>query len=1073
MGRLKKGMPQGGGLRHQRQGYWRRPAVLFLEAVATLLGFAFLTFAVLTIWLIQAGPIELSFIKPLLERNLNREIGGIHVVLGRTVLAWGGWQRTMELRAFDLHLRDAQRELAVIPQLSIALSKTALLKGTVAPTRIELIEPSLTLTRRVDGSWAVATDGTVSSQAGDVNLGELARKFVTSTDQPEAISSLSQFGIRGGRVRLIDQFSGVTWQFAPLDMQVTRQGADVGGIMSVESRQFGSPARLLGEFHYNDQRVYTTWTTKGLEIGTLGLLVPEMTPLANSHLTLAARIRTAIDFNGMIDPVQIDIRGGSGEIVDSSLFAAPLLLKGIHLGMEFDLNKDHVRLDELNLDLGDHALRISGSIDGILGARPIAAEFALAGKNWTVASLVSAWPRGAADNARQWIAENISAGRIDEVTAAARLSLPRGEALTLDGLEGTFSGSDLTVHYLRPMPPIEGGAVRAHFDQHALTGQILAGHAGGIVIQSGQISFEALDQPDQWIDVRGQMNATVKEALQLLDNPRLGYASKLGLKPELAEGDAHVGLHIRFPALKDLGFDKVTIEAEADLANAGLKNALFGKDASQGALKLKVTNTDMLAAGELHLGSVPITMEWQENFTPRADMVRHVRARADVTADQAAELGFDYRTFLTGMAHGDITYEVDSHKRGTLTGSLTLDRMTLSVPLMHWQKPVGVPAQANIILLLDADRPRSISHFSLASADLDIIGKASFTDDGSTIRDAQFERIHLAGTNLANAGYRRDNDGYIFSLGSGTLDAEPLFKERKHRTPKDPNAPETPFKVQAQHLNSVRLGEDRALSDATIELEHDAHWWNIIKLSAQVGGSRLEFLYAPDAVGRHLLAVHTKDGGAAMKVLDITDSIKGGDLTIGGVAKDDEPGRPLRGTFRMGSYRLLNQPFLVRFFSVASLTGFIDALTGEGFLMDDTEATFTRTGGVLDVHSSHSTGPSLGGTACGRIDTDNNHIDMNGTLAPAYLVNGILDYVPVIGPWLQGGKGKGTFAFTFNLEGSLSEPQIDVNPLSLLTPGFLRNLFSDDDAGCGNDGKSKPANKKPAPHAPAPDRNNK
>jgi len=44
----------------------------------------------------------------------------------------------------------------------------------------------------------------------------------------------------------------------------------------------------------------------------------------------------------------------------------------------------------------------------------------------------------------------------------------------------------------------------------------------------------------------------------------------------------------------------------------------------------------------------------------------------------------------------------------------------------------------------------------------------------------------------------------------------------------------------------------------------------------------------------------------------------------------------------------------------------------------------------------------------------------------------------------MGGEGKGLFAFTYSVKGALDDPEINVNPLSVLTPGFLRWIFEAD-----------------------------
>jgi len=43
---------------------------------------------------------------------------------------------------------------------------------------------------------------------------------------------------------------------------------------------------------------------------------------------------------------------------------------------------------------------------------------------------------------------------------------------------------------------------------------------------------------------------------------------------------------------------------------------------------------------------------------------------------------------------------------------------------------------------------------------------------------------------------------------------------------------------------------------------------------------------------------------------------------------------------------------------------------------------------------------------------------------------------------LNGGeKGGGLVAFNFSMKGSTDDPEVTMNPLSALTPGFLRHLF--------------------------------
>jgi hypothetical protein len=49
--------------------------------------------------------------------------------------------------------------------------------------------------------------------------------------------------------------------------------------------------------------------------------------------------------------------------------------------------------------------------------------------------------------------------------------------------------------------------------------------------------------------------------------------------------------------------------------------------------------------------------------------------------------------------------------------------------------------------------------------------------------------------------------------------------------------------------------------------------------------------------------------------------------------------------------------------------------------------------------------------------------------------------LPLFGPLLTGPRGDGVFAMTFAIQGSLSAPQVIVNPLSVITPGVTREIM--------------------------------
>jgi len=62
------------------------------------------------------------------------------------------------------------------------------------------------------------------------------------------------------------------------------------------------------------------------------------------------------------------------------------------------------------------------------------------------------------------------------------------------------------------------------------------------------------------------------------------------------------------------------------------------------------------------------------------------------------------------------------------------------------------------------------------------------------------------------------------------------------------------------------------------------------------------------------------------------------------------------------------------------------------------------------------------------------------------IINSLLGQIPILGTILTGEKGGGIFAASYKVRGPVEKPEMSVNPLSALAPGFLRNLLS----GTGN-----------------------
>ena len=83
----------------------------------------------------------------------------------------------------------------------------------------------------------------------------------------------------------------------------------------------------------------------------------------------------------------------------------------------------------------------------------------------------------------------------------------------------------------------------------------------------------------------------------------------------------------------------------------------------------------------------------------------------------------------------------------------------------------------------------------------------------------------------------------------------------------------------------------------------------------------------------------------------------------------------------------------------------------------------------------------MGLSASGIVFNKNDTMDLTGTFMPANNLNRAVSAIPVLGRILSNGKDQGLIGVTFRLTGPHEDPNLQINPLSLVTPGVFNRIF--------------------------------
>ena len=1045
---------------------------------------------VLLAWRLSTGPISLAFLSPYIEDALSTGDGSFRVSVEDTILTWAGWERTLDIRLVGARAigRDGVL-IATVPEMSMSLSAGALMRGKIVPRSIELFRPSLSLVRRTDGGIAIAFDGEEKAAGGAVE--DALAELLAPPNGDSTFGRLLRVRVTDADLTLRDQGLGVSWKAPSSQIFLSRDAVGIKGDVSLDLEVADRRAHIgaFAEYQREAGRIDLGFDLADLNPVVFSPISPQMAPLAAVDVPLQGTVTLSLTVDGAVEGVGFDLTGGKGRLTLPDPAAQRLEISGLAVRGRFEGRAGLVEIEDLSIDLGkkgelrlgaptDHvwplqALRASGRyriddgrlevaslktemdgvraeisavVAGIGGAMTIDAKGAL----FDVPSdkVGRYWPRRWGTDANEWCVANLSGGLIRRADVEVSLHSKDDGGFDVVSLAGTMSLEDFTVDYLAPMPKAAKVDGTAKFDKKQFDITILRGQVAGLTTTGGRLLFTGLDAYDQYMDIDLRLDGPVRKAIELIDHKPLGFASVLGMDPGSMSGTASTRVKLRFILEDALTRDQVEVLAVSKLRGASVKNARFGYDVGNAELDLEVDKTGMNATGAATLGTVPVHLEWRENFVDKAAFRSrfHIVGRVG-DEERIGQLGLDFPPFsgefMQGNMGADVTVTTfhDGHSR--LQARIDMADLALAIPAAQWSKPRGAPGKADIDVVLVDGRVSEVSRFVVAAADLSLDGSVGVAADGSVER-IDLDRLAFGRTDMGGVLFPRAAGGWDADFKGAAFDLASRLDDLLHGAPDVAENGKTPPFSISFNLDRVWLGAGREMTNVAGAITSDGDKWKRMQLQARLGdGKPFEVFLVPSDDGLRHLTIQAEDAGTMLRTLGYYDNMVGGTLELTGRIHDTRPGAPIEGKLVIKDYRVIKAPTLAHLMSILSLTGIIEALEGEGLAFNEMQAPFLLDGGVLNVKNARATGMSLGYTASGKIYTSPAEVvDIEGTVVPAYAINSVLGNIPVIGDLFTGGeKGGGVFAATYTMTGSLENPKLSVNPLSALAPGFFRNLF--------------------------------
>ncbi|MCC6303870.1 MAG: hypothetical protein IT545_01600, partial [Rhodobacteraceae bacterium] len=715
----------------------------------------------------------------------------------------------------------------------------------------------------------------------------------------------------------------------------------------------------------------------------------------------------------------------------AGVFAAPLAFADGVLDLRLGLAP-------LTLEIGQIAARGAAPAPGApapgLRGR---ARVAAAAAGWEVAvdvavdaiahdRLLAAWPLGLAPATRRWLAGNVLTGTLRDVRAALRLH-PGQEPLIAIG--GDFDGAEVRV--LPRQPPIRDGAGYIVLHERAYTLVLDAGRldpgAGGPIDVAGSV-FRVPDvtlrpaRAEIDLVARGSVAAT----LALLAAPPFGLARPAGGTPDPGTGSVSVAGRIELPLIARLAAPDIAFDLEGEIGDFRSDGLLAGHELAADRLALAAASGgEVVIAGRARLDGVPLEGRWSRPAAPGGGAGR-VAGTVELSPRFVAAFRLPVAPgTVEGAAAADFTIDFPAGGAAPRL-RLTSDLAGLGLRLAEagWSKPG--PARGRLLVEGTLGRPVELARLLIEAPGLMAEGTARLASADRPAA-AEFARLRLGDWLDGRVEVASRDGAPAISVRGGTLDLRAM--PAAGVAAGTGRAGRAPAPVELV-LDRLVISDKIALTDFRASLVSAGglagRFHGLLNGEVALEGR------AEPVDGRTALRVTAADGGAVLRAAGFFGRARGGALDLVLLPRRDGPGQ--EGRLRIsGGMRVQDAPVLASLLSAISVVGLIEQMAGPGIAFSEVEADLRLTPAGIEIANGTALGPSMGVTLAGIYAAGSGRVDIQGVISPLYLLNAA--------GGLFSRRGEGLFGFTYRIRGEAANPRIDVNPLSVLTPGMFRDIF--------------------------------
>ena len=688
------------------------------------------------------------------------------------------------------------------------------------------------------------------------------------------------------------------------------------------------------------------------------------------------------------------------------------------------------------------------------GAGGLRVHTASSVRRMPVQTLARVWPSFLAAPVRAWLLVNLKGGTVESGTATADLdaadfALMKAERSVADGhVKVEFNASGLAMNFMNGVPPLvdvatTGVVTGRTFNMQVQHGSLEVTPGHRLTLADGSTFHIADNDPKPTpAVVDAHIIGGIDTVADLLSRDALKPYADLPNEAASLRGQIDGRLTVDFLIGKNVPPGSATIAVDANATNVAVDRLVGKEGLSDASLRLNVDpKTGLHAGGTGTLFGTPTTIDLRKPTGGGAG-----EAVIALTLDDAARARAGMSTAgLRGPVGARATVALVAGQKTRAAVDLDLGRASIDGLIPGFSKPAGRPARATLNVQ-QRDGGVALDNIAFEGGGAVVHGSAELDKDGD-FTSAKLSQVKLSPGDDMRVYAQQGGDVLKVTVNAVNLDARPFLKWLS--APSTPGADgegRTKGALDFELRSAILTGQNnQAVTGAELRIVRRGGQVKRVTMSGRL--ARQPFSVATSQIDNvpHFV-VHAGDAGASLLFLDLYKRMTGGSLD----ANVAMMGPRLDGYATVHDFTVREDPAIKKL-AVEGLSSQKrdDSGTAPERPPVDTsamsfrklEAYFTKTGNTVEVRDGSMFGPTLGATVAGTVDFARDRVNLSGTFVPLFGVNNLFSQLPVLGPLLGGGRHEGLVGLNYRITGSAANPVLNVNPLSVLAPGFLRQIF--------------------------------